>query len=126
MLDDLKNREDIELLINTFYEKIVADELLGPIFNEIAKVDWSHHLPKMYDFWNMALFDAPGYLGHPITPHLALNQQIKIKSEHFEAWLRLFNFAVDELFMGSKADEIKERAKEIGISWAYKFEYLNK
>lgn len=123
---DLRNKEDIELLINSFYVKISEDELMGPIFNEIAHVDWAHHLPKMYDFWNMAIFGVEGYTGHPMKPHLALNSFHRINTSHFKKWLSLFFETVDEHFMGEKAEEIKQRAKSIGDTWAHKFEYLNK
>jgi hemoglobin len=126
LLTDITNRKDIEILINLFYDKVKSDKLLGPIFNHIAKVDWEYHLPKMYSFWEMVLFDKSGYEGHPLKPHLALNEHHKIDSVHFEAWLSLFNNSVDECFIGKKAEEIKLRAKDIGASWAYKFDYLNK
>jgi hemoglobin len=125
-MKDIRNREDIELLINHFYEKIGNNKLLGPIFNHIANVDWGHHLPKMYDFWNMALFDVPGYEGHPLKPHLVLNSHHQIGHNHFETWLKLFNETVDEHFVGEKATEIKLRAKGIGETWAHKIDYLNK
>lgn len=47
---DLTGRADIEILANTFYDKIRGDELLGFIFNDVAKTDWTAHLPKMYAF----------------------------------------------------------------------------
>ena len=37
---DLTTREDIEVLVNTFYEKVRTDDLLGFIFDEIAVVNW--------------------------------------------------------------------------------------
>jgi hemoglobin len=126
LLQDIKNKSDIETLINHFYGKIKLDELMGPIFNHIANVDWEHHLPKMYSFWEMILFDTPGYQGHPLKPHLALNAHHQINGQHFETWLALFSVAVDELFIGAKADEIKTKAKEIGATWMYKLDYLNK
>jgi hemoglobin len=125
MLTDITDRNDIEHLINSFYVKIGENELMGPIFNEIANVDWGHHLPKMYDFWDMALFDTPGYASHPLKPHIALNAMHKLKPIHFDTWVKLFCNNVDELFAGEKAEEIKIRAKSIGETWMYKFEYLN-
>ncbi|WP_367274609.1 group III truncated hemoglobin [uncultured Lutibacter sp.] len=50
-MKDINNREDIELLVNKFYEKVKVDETIGYIFNEIANINWDKHLPKMYDFW---------------------------------------------------------------------------
>lgn len=51
MKKDIQNRPDIELLVNTFYEKAREDKVLGYIFDNVAKTDWESHLPKMYSFW---------------------------------------------------------------------------
>lgn len=51
MKKDIENRNDVQLLIDSFYEKVKADKVIGYIFNDIAKVDWGKHLPVMYDFW---------------------------------------------------------------------------
>ena len=44
---DLTGRADIERLVNTFYEEIRGDEMLGFIFDDVAKTDWVAHLPKV-------------------------------------------------------------------------------
>ncbi|MBC6608077.1 group III truncated hemoglobin, partial [Hymenobacter sp. BT188] len=49
---DIQNEADIKLLVDTFYNKVNADALLAPVFNEFAHVDWPVHLPRMYDFWS--------------------------------------------------------------------------
>jgi hemoglobin len=46
-LQDLTGRTDIERLVNAFYERVQEDEMLGFIFNDIARIDWAEHLPKM-------------------------------------------------------------------------------
>jgi len=51
MKTDIENRNDLILLVDTFYKEVQQNNTIGPIFTETAKVDWSHHLPKMYDFW---------------------------------------------------------------------------
>ena len=38
---DITGRADIEQLVNTFYDKIRKDDLLGFIFNDVAKTDWA-------------------------------------------------------------------------------------
>jgi hemoglobin len=126
MLTDIKNKDDIKLLVDTFYGKIRENELLGPIFIDLAQVNWEKHLPKMYNFWNMILFDEPGYEGHPLRPHLIINQVQPLTPFHFDTWLNMFDATVDELFEGEKADEIKTRAKNVAMSWAYKIDYMNK
>ena len=40
MKKDIANRDDIILLINTFYEKVKKDQVIGYIFNDVAKVNW--------------------------------------------------------------------------------------
>jgi hemoglobin len=126
MKTDIKNKEDIKILVDAFYVKVQKNELLGPIFTDLMKVNWEKHLPKMYDFWNMILFEVPGYQGYPLRPHLEINSKNPLTSLHFETWLGLFDKTVDELFLGEKATEIKLRAKNVGMSWSYKMDYLNK
>ena len=39
---------------------------------------------------------------------------------HFQQWNALFNETVDELFTGKKAEEIKQRARNISAVLMYK------
>ena len=107
---DLENKADIEVLINSFYDGVKKDETIGYIFNETIGEDWSHHLPVMYDFWNMVLFSKPGYAGNPTRTHVELDKKTPLKKEHFDRWLVLWNEAVDRLFAGEIADLAKNRA----------------
>ncbi|MCC7466044.1 MAG: group III truncated hemoglobin [Saprospiraceae bacterium] len=120
---DIQTSADIRLLIDTFYEKVKADEVIGYIFNDIAQVDWAHHLPIMYAFWEFLLLDTPdAYRGNPIQKHLDLHQKVRLKAEHFYRWLLLFQSTVDELFQGSSADNAKFRAYAISETWKPKFD----
>ena len=56
MKTDIRNRKDIEKLVNTFYDKVKTDDVIGYLFNDVAKVNWENHLPKMYNFWENILF----------------------------------------------------------------------
>ncbi|MBK2084962.1 hypothetical protein [Francisella adeliensis] len=47
--------QQIEIFIKQFYVKVNEDTLLSPIFNDVAKVDWLEHIPKLIKFWNSAL-----------------------------------------------------------------------
>ena len=42
-LSDIQNREDVKLLVTTFYDIIRKDEKIGPIFNKAIQ-DWDSHL----------------------------------------------------------------------------------
>ena len=105
----IENRQDIQLLVDGFYDKVRKDSLIGPIFNDVAKVDWDEHLPKLYNFWSDLLLGEDSYRGRPFPPHMQLNLQ----PGHFERWLYLFVQTVDENFVGVKADEAKNRALRI-------------
>lgn len=101
--------DDIKLLVNTFYGKVRADELLGPIFNERIQDRWPHHLEKMYTFWQTTLLGEHTYSGRPFPPHATL----PVGHQHFERWVSLFTQTIDELFTGEKAEEAKWRAGKI-------------
>ncbi len=123
MKPDISNAEDVKLLINTFYEKVQRDDVIGYIFNDIARVNWSAHLPVMYAFWDFLLLgNADAYRGNPIQKHFDLHAKHPLKAAHFDRWLALFQSTVDELFEGSNADNAKFRAFAIAETWKPKFD----
>jgi len=123
---DIENREDIIKLVNTFYDKVNANEVLSPLFNEVAQVHWDSHLPTMYDFWENIIFGTGNYRGRPMPPHLALNQKVPLLEHHFITWMSLFFPTVDELFEGPKAQLAKERAQHIASVMRYKTSQMQK
>jgi hypothetical protein len=48
-MNDLKTRQDIEILLKNFYEKALKDKVIGYIFTDVAKLDLEHHLPIITD-----------------------------------------------------------------------------
>jgi len=116
MRKDIENRADIELLINSFYDKVRADDSIGYIFNDVAKVDWPRHMPIMYNFWEGVIFYTGNYSGNPMAMHKDLNKLERLTPEHFKRWLQLFVSTVDELFEGDKAELAKQRAMSIAVS----------
>jgi hemoglobin len=110
MKKDIENKTDIEILVNTFYDKVKQDDKIGFIFNQIIGPDWSHHLPVMYHFWNMVLFSQPGYGGNPTRVHVGVDKKIQLQKAHFDRWLELWNSTVDNLYEGEHASEAKNRA----------------
>ncbi len=122
MLNDIQDRTDVERMVNEFYFKIRAHEILGPIFNEKAGVDWDAHLPKMYRFWSSILLHEQSYTGNPMLVHIQLHQTVPLTEAAFSEWLRLFNENMDELFEGPRASDAKERAANIARLMQYKVE----
>lgn len=109
MKTDIKDEQDIKLLVDTFYDHVNGDDLLGPIFNGFAQVHWDHHLPIMYSFWSSVLFGTMAYKGQPFPKHMRL----PVERQHFARWVELFTMTVDSLFEGEKAQEIKQKASSI-------------
>ena len=113
MKSDITNRKDIELLVNTFYDKVRNNPVLGYIFDDVAKIDWENHLPKMYSFWVSILLEEHSFSGNPMQKHIALSKITEMTDKEFSEWLHLFTVTVDELFVGEKANEAKLRAGNI-------------
>lgn len=107
---DINDSNDIEVLVNTFYDEVKKDEYIGHIFHKIIGDDWSHHLPIMYSFWSMVLLGKQGYSGNPVRKHVEVDRRVELKDEHYNRWLQLWNATVDSLFAGERAEEAKKRA----------------
>jgi len=118
---DIARREDIEMMVRTFYDKVRIDPVIGPIFNDVANINWEKHLPVMFDFWESTIFFTGGYSGNPMKPHQELNRIFPLQEKHFSQWLELFRSTVDELFVGEKAELAKQRAMSIATIMQVKF-----
>ena len=115
MKKDIQNRNDIRTLIDNFYSKVIVDPVIGYFFNDVAKVNWEHHLPIMYDFWESILFQATNYKGNPMIAHVNLHKKSPLSPEHFARWQSLFLATVDEYFQGEVAERAKQRARSIAV-----------
>ena len=119
-LTDIKNLEDIKLLVDTFYATVQKDEFIGPIFNEKIGNRWPEHLEKMYRFWQTILLDTHSYSGSPFPPH----KQLPVAKEHFDRWMEIFTATADSLFLGPIADEAKYRARNMAEMFNFKIDYF--
>lgn len=115
MKKDITCREDIELLVDTFYKQVIADPLIGHFFTEVIALDWDKHIPTMYDFWESNLLTVTKYKGNPMKVHQELNRKSTLKQEHFERWLSLFKGTIVELFSGPTATLATQRANSIAM-----------
>ncbi len=120
MKQDIRNRKDVELLVNDFYQTVQADDLIGPIFNGIIGDRWPEHLSKMYRFWETILLGTVTYSGTPFLPHARL----PLEQEHFDRWLQLFYAAADRHFDGPVATDAKARADKMALMFLSKIKYV--
>lgn len=114
MKKDIQNREDIFLLVSSFYKKVRKDAVLGPFFNEAIK-DWDSHLNNLISFWESSLFLKTRYLGNPLEVHVKVDKENNnaITERHFGLWMNLWFETIDELFEGDYANNAKQRARKM-------------
>lgn len=117
----IENRDDLTLLVDSFYAKIRADKEIGFFFNETI-TNWEEHLEKLTDFWEMNLFAIKKYKGNPIAAHNEVDNHFdnRISPNEFGIWLNLWFETLDELFEGENVEILKRRARKMGT-----FIYMN-
>lgn len=113
MKKDIQTKEDIIQLVNVFYDKVRKNDILGYIFDEVAKTNWIEHLPVMYSFWGSILLGEKSFSGNPMKKHIELAEITDMTDKEFSEWLRIFYATIDELFEGQTAEEAKARAQNI-------------
>jgi hemoglobin len=112
-MNDISSRDDIELLVNSFYKKVVDDPVIAHFFTDAVQLSWENHIPIMISFWETLLLDEITYRGNPMEKHIALNRIAPLRREHFQRWIRLWEETVRENFSGIKANEAITRAQSI-------------
>jgi len=102
----------IERLVKTFYQRIQAHPVLGPIF--AAKIDdWDEHIAKLCAFWSSVALMSGRYHGQPMRVHLRL----PIEGAHFDQWLALFEMTAREVCPPAAAEHFLDRARRIADSF---------
>lgn len=113
---DLDHQAAVEKLVHLFYERVGEDDILGPIFNDVARVDWDAHLPRMVSFWQSVLLTTGSYHGDPMRTHQALAQRTPLGERELSHWLALFRETVDAHFEGPLAERAKQSAARIAAA----------
>ncbi|MGL2967316.1 group III truncated hemoglobin [Flavobacterium sp. XGLA_31] len=113
-MQDIQTQDDLYLLVDEFYKKLLADDAISYIFTEVVKIKLEEHLPILVTFWSQAILGTGGYTKNLTQIHLDVNAQSYLSPELFKIWLHHFYAAVDENFQGPKAEQIKTQALSIG------------
>jgi hemoglobin len=106
---DIGSVDDVEVLVRRFYQAVIPDPQLGPIFHDFG-VDWSVHIPKLVDFWANRLLGVPGFSGNVAGAHLPVFDRCPFGAPEMARWLELWHETLDELFVGPTTDLAKARA----------------
>lgn len=120
---ELDSRENIKLLVTTFYGKVREDELIGDFFNKTIS-DWPHHFEQLTDFWEGNLLMKPIFRGRPGAKHIMVDRSFDgaIEKIHFARWLNLWHQTLDEGFTGPKVDDAKTIAVRAAAMFFSKIE----
>ena len=115
---DMDSRDRIEYFVDRFYECMLADEQLAPIFVDVAEIDLTVHLPHIKDYWCKLLLGDKKYQRHTMDIHRQLNIKRPLQARDFQRWLEFFTTTADTHFAGDRA----ERAKRVAASIAANME----
>ena len=105
--------DNVRELVYAFYDRVRADELLGPVFDEKLAGRWDDHLPKMCRFWGSLVLGTKTYRGNVQQVHQPLDG---IEPRHFSRWLFLFLDTVESRFRPAAAVRFMEPALRIAQS----------
>jgi len=104
---------NIRELVYAFYDRVRADPLLGPVFEQKLAGRWDEHLPKMCTFWASLVLGAKQYRGNVQQAHQPLPG---IEPWHFSHWLYLFLDTVESRYEPAAAIRFMEPALRIAQS----------
>jgi hemoglobin len=104
--------EMIRHLVETFYDRVIRDPELGPIFHGALSGRWSRHLALMVDFWSSIALRTGRYQGKPQAAHMGMN----LTPELFSRWLALFEQTAMEILEPDVATFFVDRAGRIAES----------
>ena len=106
----------ISTLVETFYTRVRAHPVLGPVFAS-AITDWGPHLDTMKDFWSSVALGTGRYSGRPVPAHA---KHRHIQQFHFNLWLALFEQTLRDTAATPQATAFfLERANRIAQSLQY-------
>lgn len=108
-------REAIARLVDTFYDRVQADPVIGPVFNA-AVHDWPAHKATLVQFWSSVALGTREYRGNPMAVHRA---QPAIEDAHFGHWLALWRTTAHEVLGEADGEVMYEYAQRIGQSLRY-------
>ncbi len=110
---DIDSVTDVHDLVVEFYREVVFDDLLEPVFGEVAEVDWAEHIPKLIDYWSRILLDIPGAPGPVMQVHRDLHTKSSITPDLCDRWFTLWSECVAQRWAGPVADRAVSHAASL-------------
>ena len=110
---DLDTPAAVHDLVTRFYREIVFDDLLEPIFGEVAEVDWAQHIPNLIDYWCWILFGTAGFAGSVTRTHRDLHALHALEPVHCDRWFGLWSATIDADWAGPYAERSRSHAAKL-------------
>lgn len=114
---DIRDLDDCDRLVRSFYGRALHDPIIGFIFTDVARLDLDEHVPKVASFWETVLLGARSYTGGAFHPHAALHREVPLREGHFRRWLALWHETVDAEFEGPVAEQAKTHADRVAFAF---------
>jgi hemoglobin len=99
-------------MVRLFYERGLADPVLGPIFRQ-AIHDWEGHIATVREFWLGLIYGEGHYQGNAFAPHAKL----RFEPEAFEHWLVTFESAANDALRSDDAAKAIRIARHMAQSF---------
>lgn len=115
-LRDLQTPADIRRFVDAFYDVLLADAELAPIFIDVAAVDLDRHKPIICAYWEKLLLGGGGYQRHTMNIHRVVHEKRALRADDFDRWLGYFTRVMDATFSGQNAERAKALAATIATN----------
>ena len=107
-------RENLRVLMTSFYEKAIEDDILAPFFideigDDLSSEDWDEHIELLADFWLAKILGEDTYYGSFVGAHVKMPH---LKQETFMRWLELFSQTADEVYVSELAEVFKKKGDQ--------------
>lgn len=112
-MKDIQTPEEIYIVVDEFYKKLLADDTISYIFTDVVKIKLEEHLPILVTFWSQAILGTGGYVNNLTQIHLDVNAKSYLSKELFDIWLTHFEAAIDENFEGFNCERMKNQANNL-------------
>ena len=105
--------KQIDRFVDAFYERVLRDPLLAPMFLEVARVDLTEHLPRIKAYWRKMLLGHSDYQRHMMRKHRDVDAAERFAPEHYERWLSLFEESLENHPMGASTERALMLARRV-------------
>lgn len=111
---DLDSPEAIRTMVHRFYDRLLSDPLMRPVFMDTAGIRIDEHFPRIEAYWRKMLLGERGvYTRNMVAKHEAVHAKSPLRAEHFERWGEHFHQTLDEGFSGPLTDRAHRIADRI-------------